>query len=112
MVREGKWYKGQNSKGKCRMEQMPEEVEKKMVDGHWKVHKAGAPPDPGRPWMSNGFSGITFALHMCARVDIYGGAAQTRLKSNLQIRPVGLKRRARFQTKSKKILIKEIILNV
>jgi hypothetical protein len=23
--------------------------------------------------MSNGFSGITFALHMCARVDIYGG---------------------------------------
>ena len=73
MVREGKWYKGQNSKGKCRMEQMPEEVEKKMVDGHWKVHKAGAPPDPGRPWMSNGFSGITFALHMCARVDIYGG---------------------------------------
>jgi hypothetical protein len=26
VVREGKWYKGQNSKGKCRMEQMPEDV--------------------------------------------------------------------------------------
>lgn len=72
VVREGKWYKGQNSKGKCRMEQMPEEVEKKLVDGHWKVHRQGAPADPGRPWMSNGFSGITFALHMCARVDVYG----------------------------------------
>jgi hypothetical protein len=43
-----------------------------MVDGHWKVHKQGAPADPGRPWMSNGFAGITFALHMCARVDVYG----------------------------------------
>lgn len=72
VVREGKWYKGQNSKGKCRMEQMPEDVEKKLVDGHWKVHRQGAPADPGRPWMSNGFSGITFALHMCARVDVYG----------------------------------------
>jgi len=72
VVREGKWYRGQNSRGKCRMEQMPEDVEKKLVDGHWKVHKQGAPADPGRPWMSNGFSGITFALHMCARVDVYG----------------------------------------
>ena len=71
VVREGKWYKGQNSKGKCRLEQMPDKVEK-YVDGHWKVHKTNAPKDVGRPWMSNGMAGITFAMHMCARVDVYG----------------------------------------
>jgi len=71
VVREGKWYKGQNSKGKCRLEQMPDKVEK-YVDGHWKVHKTNAPKDVGRPWMSNGMAGITFAMHLCARVDVYG----------------------------------------
>lgn len=70
VVRSGKWYRGQNSGGKCKMDQMPKGVEL-YVDGHWKVHKGG-PTNPGRPWFSNGFTGVVFALHMCARIDVYG----------------------------------------
>mmetsp|Transcript_7087 Transcript_7087/g.14314 ORF Transcript_7087/g.14314 Transcript_7087/m.14314 type:complete len:445 (-) Transcript_7087:324-1658(-) len=74
VVRQGKWSKGQDSGGKCRFIQMPRDVER-YVDGHWKQYRSGEhwpTADPGRPWFSNGFAGITFALHMCARVDVYG----------------------------------------
>ena len=66
VAREGKWYKGQNSKGRCRLEQMPDKVEK-YVDGHWKVHKTNAPKDVGRPWMSNGMRHHVPCI--CARVE-------------------------------------------
>lgn len=74
VVRAGKWQRGQDSGGKCSFQQMPDAIEK-YVDGHWKQYRQGASwpsADPGRPWFSNGFAGITFALHMCARVDVYG----------------------------------------
>eukprot|EP00241_Pyramimonas_parkeae_P004739 CAMPEP_0114237424 /NCGR_PEP_ID=MMETSP0058-20121206/7381_1 /TAXON_ID=36894 /ORGANISM="Pyramimonas parkeae, CCMP726" /LENGTH=370 /DNA_ID=CAMNT_0001349461 /DNA_START=155 /DNA_END=1267 /DNA_ORIENTATION=+ len=74
VVRQGKWSRGQDSNGKCRFQQMPREVEL-YVDGHWKNYKQGAnypQGDVGRPWFSNGFTGIAFAAHMCARVDVYG----------------------------------------
>jgi len=74
VVRQGKWSKGQDSSGKCRFMQMPREVERYM-DGHWKLYRTGEhwpASDPGRPWFSNGFAGIAFAMHMCARVDVYG----------------------------------------
>ncbi|XRA98609.1 CMP-N-acetylneuraminate-beta-galactosamide-alpha-2,3-sialyltransferase 2 [Pycnococcus provasolii] len=79
VVRKGKWYKGSDSKGKCSMKEMPLPVEH-FVDGHWKVFRRPVNTqsvrtsgrDLGRPWFSNGFTGIVYALHMCATVDVYG----------------------------------------
>ena len=79
VLRKGKWYKGSDSKGKCAMKEMPLPVEH-YVDGHWKVFRRQlgtntartAVRDVGRPWFSNGFTGIVYALHMCATVDVYG----------------------------------------
>mmetsp|Transcript_9035 Transcript_9035/g.31462 ORF Transcript_9035/g.31462 Transcript_9035/m.31462 type:complete len:341 (-) Transcript_9035:2309-3331(-) len=75
VVRRGKWYKSQDSGGKCQMHQMPALVEQ-YVDNHWKIYRGG-PVSPGKPWFSNGFTGVVFALHLCARVDVYGMTSGT-----------------------------------